>query len=151
MACTRSRLLPFVALLCVTVPASSGAQDSREPAHQVWTQLQGVYAQVAAEKKLDLHQYTIARMEGGARERWRFELSANREYVVTAACDRKCSDTDLSIKSPGGKLVARDEGEDDRPTVLFIPEQSGNYTIEIKMQRCDEDPCYVGFGIFGQR
>jgi hypothetical protein len=151
MARTRSRLLFQVILLCLISPVSSGAQDSREFANQVWTQLQGVYADIAQEKKLDLHNYTISRMDGGGRDRWRFELSANQEYVVTAACDRDCSDTDLYIKSPGGKIVAMDEGEDDRPTVLFIPEQSGHYTIEIKMQRCGEDPCYVGFGIFGPR
>ena len=144
------RLLFRASILCLILPASSSAQDSRESANQVWTQMQGVYADIGQDKKFDLHNYTISRMDGGGRDRWRFELSANREYVVTAACDRNCSDTDLYIKSPGGKIVAMDEGEDDRPTVLFIPEQSGRYTFEVRMDRCGEDPCYVGLGLFGK-
>lgn len=144
-------LLCHIFIFFMALPAGVGAQDSREPANQVWTQLQGVLAEIGREKKFDLHQYTISRMDGGRRDQWRLELAANREYVVTAACDRSCSDTDLYIKSPGGKLVAMDEGEDDRPTVLFIPEQSGRYTIEVRMHRCEEDPCYFGFGLFGRR
>jgi hypothetical protein len=76
-------------------------------------------------------------------------LQAGTVYIVTAVCDRDCSDIDLRVFR-NGTLVGSDTEEDDRPMVRVAPLVTRLYTIRATMAACSDSPCYYGIGIYAR-
>jgi hypothetical protein len=89
-------------------------------------------------------------MNQGATDRWTFRFDQGSEYGITGACDEDCSDLDIVVEDANGNVMASDEADDDFPVVFFTPRSGGNYTVNVKMYSCSQQPCYFGFGVFNR-
>src|SRR5688572_7912464 len=137
----------LVASLLIAAPAPLAAQDYAE---QVWTQLQAAYHGALQGENYRLRNYILGNINQGATDRWTFWFDQASEYGITGACDEDCSDLDIVVEDANGNVLASDEADDDFPVVFFIPRSSGNYTVNVKMYSCSEQPCYFGFGVFNR-
>jgi dipeptidyl aminopeptidase/acylaminoacyl peptidase len=135
------------ASLLIAAPAPLAAQDYAE---QVWSQLQEAYHGVLQDENYALRNYILGSMNQGATDRWTFWFDQANEYSITGACDEDCPDLDIVIEDANGNVVASDEASDDFPVVFFSPGGSGNYTVNVRMYTCTEEPCYFGFGVFSR-
>ena len=68
-------------------------------------------------------------------------LSAGMKYRFSGVCDLDCSDLDLLVQDSGGETVAEDVLPDDFPLVEFKPDQSGDFTLVVRMSECSVEPC----------
>jgi len=48
-----------------------------------------------------------------------------------------------------GNLISRDDSEDDVPTVEVTVTQGGDFTLQVTMYNCNQNPCYYGVGLYG--
>ena len=64
-------------------------------------------------------------------------------------CDEDCQDLDLELYDGYGNLISQDDSVDDAPVVEVSVVQGGAFTLRVMMYECTEDPCYYGFGVFG--
>lgn len=76
-------------------------------------------------------------------------LETGRSYVLMGVCDEDCMDLDLELYDGYGDLISRDTTEDDTPIVEVSVAQGGAFTLRVGMYECTDNPCYYGFGVFG--
>ena len=60
-------------------------------------------------------------------------LEGGKCYAILAVGDNGVRDLDLILSDPRGRQIDRDVEEDPRPIVRVCPEQTGDYTMQIKM------------------
>jgi hypothetical protein len=77
-------------------------------------------------------------------------LRNGQTYTLVGTCDEDCSDLDLELVNPFGRVVSRDISDDDRPVVSATPLISGTYRIRVTMAECSLGPCRFAVGIFGR-
>jgi S1-C subfamily serine protease len=73
--------------------------------------------------------------------RWRYS-ERGRDIILIGVCDSDCSDLDLTVRDPRGRVAGRDVSVTDRPTVDFVVGDPGLYEITVRMYTCDNEPCY---------
>ena len=141
----RFRLL-LVGCLLLLLPGEGRAQSY---AQQVWDQLQ-VHYKAVAKNSTDwvLQNYVMGSLRVDGTDGWTFPFRADREYIITGACDNDCANVDLVLKDPDGKVVAEDAKADDTPVLVLKGARDGKYTIEVTIKSCKASPCYFGFGVF---
>jgi hypothetical protein len=102
----------------------------------------------AAEDGYHLTNFILGSMDEGEDDVWTMTFTEGTEYVIHGACDRDCSDIDLSVLTEAGEVVGSDLLTDDYPVVTFTPDKSTRYQIKATMYACTAEPCYFGLGIF---
>ena len=76
-------------------------------------------------------------------------LAAGHSYVLMGVCDEDCQDLDLELYDGYGNLISQDDSVDDAPVVEVSVAEGGAFTLRVMMYECSENPCYYGFGVFG--
>ncbi|MGM9319937.1 hypothetical protein [Deinococcus aquaticus] len=71
-----------------------------------------------------------------------YTLTGGREYLIYGVCDDDCGDLDINVYDAKGKLIASDEEDDDVPALTLKVTKTADYTIEVVMATCDNDPCF---------
>ena len=61
------------------------------------------------------------------------ELMAGKEYVFLAAGDNDAKDIDLQVTNAAGAQVALDDKTDPEAVVVFRPEASGRYAVNVRL------------------
>ncbi|MGE3141808.1 MAG: toll/interleukin-1 receptor domain-containing protein [Hyphomonadaceae bacterium] len=69
-------------------------------------------------------------------------LQVGGDYKIVAACDRDCTDIDLTISDQNNNTVASDVELDDHPIVSVTPRWTGPFMINVQMVTCSQEPCY---------
>jgi hypothetical protein len=138
------------AVFCAAALVIPGESNAQSYANTVWTQLQSAYDLAVRDGDYYLQNYIIGHSQESGSDSWTFPLSGGTEYMIIAACDEDCSDVDIAVYDSDGDTVASDVSADDVPVVRVTPNRDGQYSIEIKMYECSNEPCYWGFGVFYQ-
>lgn len=81
---------------------------------------------------------------------WRYS-ERGRDIGVIGVCDLDCSDLDLTVRDPRGRVVARDVSVTDRPFVDFSVDRPGLYEVTVRMYSCDREPCFFAVQSFSTR
>ena len=69
-------------------------------------------------------------------------LTAGKTYRFIAAGDSDARDVDLEVQDAKGKVWARDDKTDPEAVVTFSPENTGRYTVRIRLYDSRESlPC----------
>ena len=77
------------------------------------------------------------------------QLNAGTSYQLVGVCDNDCSDFDLRLFDPQGRMVAEDVLTDDTPVLSVSPRRTGTYTVRAIMTSCSAEPCRYGIGVYG--
>jgi hypothetical protein len=134
-----------VALALLVSSADQGHAQSY--AQQVWTQLQRMH-DVAGANDFSLQNYIVGHLREGNTDSWTFTFAADKDYIITGACDNDCSDLDLTVTDGNGQVVEKDTTTDDVPVLRFRAGTNARYTVGVRMYACSSAPCYFGFGVF---
>jgi len=140
----------LLAGLC-TVAATTRAVAQDEWTRQV-SRLLDAAAQTATSRGLSrTHQPFIGSLNERANEAHTLQLSAGTSYQIVGVCDNDCTDFDLRLYDPRGRMVAEDVLTDDTPVLSVTPGATGTYTLRAIMTTCSSEPCRYGIGVYGSR
>lgn len=78
---------------------------------------------------------------------YEYTLTGGTEYLVIAGCDADCSDIDLFVRNPIGRLIIDDDSASDFPWGRFTADRSGTFRITVTMYDCDADYCYFALQV----
>lgn len=140
------------ALLLVALPLAALPPEqahAQEHAQVVWDQLK-MHHDLLADSNFRFLQYIISSEQQSGKSEWTFTMDSHNSYALTAACDSDCGDIDIRIKNAYGEELAEDADESDNALIQFSPTASGQYTVEVEMYQCRQEPCYYGIGMFVQ-
>ena len=141
---TTAHLIPGLALAgALLAPAVAGAQAS-----YIDRALATAQEQRIGDGFTSTLQPYRGRAADGQRATVRWTLDGGRTYLIHAVCDESCSDVDIVVRDRNGRVVARDEDEDDVPLVQFSAETGGEYTVDFPMADCRTAACAVGARLF---
>ncbi|HEX6748333.1 MAG TPA: hypothetical protein VF092_13640 [Longimicrobium sp.] len=127
---------------------NSGGGDQWEA--QV-TRLLGEAARIATQNGLRrTHQPYIGSLREGANASHTIQLNGGTRYQIIGVCDNDCSDFDLRLFDPSGRMVSEDVLTDDTPVVSVTPRRTGTYTVRAIMTTCSDEPCRYGIGVYGR-
>lgn len=73
-------------------------------------------------------------------DRFPVHLSGQQTQIL-GACDNDCKNIDMQLIDSAGKVVGEDTENDDFP-IVSTTNQSGDYTIVVKMVACSAAPCH---------
>lgn len=96
------------------------------------------------------HDYSIDFLEKGKKATITLDLRGGVGYILVGVCDEDCTDIDIKVLDPSGRVVASDFTVGDVPRVVVEPTRNGKYTVEIMMEACSTEPCLYGLGAFGK-
>ncbi|HYD72351.1 MAG TPA: hypothetical protein VEF55_04390 [Candidatus Binatia bacterium] len=82
--------------------------------------------------------------------RYTVMLRAGQDYRIVGVCDRRCSDLNLRLFAASNQLIAQDVLRDAVPVIHVRPVATGNYDIEVIMERCDDAPCWFAFNVYSR-
>jgi hypothetical protein len=77
------------------------------------------------------------------------QLNAGTRYQLVGVCDNDCSDFDMRLFDPQGRMVSEDVLTDDTPVLSVSPGRGGTYTVRAIMTSCSSEPCRYGIGVYG--
>ena len=89
------------------------------------------------------------KLDQGSSETYTAPLETGHTYILMGVCDEDCLDLDMALYDGYGNLISRDDSEDDVPTVEVTVTQGGDFTLEVTMYNCNQNPCYYGVGLYG--
>ncbi len=69
----------------------------------------------------------------GTEQAYAVELEGGKCYAILALGDSDVHDLSLSLRDAAGREVDRDEAGDARPTVRVCPQNTGNFTMVVRM------------------
>jgi len=95
------------------------------------------------------HETYIGSLRVGATTSHTLQLNAGTSYSLIGVCDNDCSDFDLRLFDPRGRMVAEDVLTDDTPVLNVTPSYTGTYTVRAIMTACSAQPCRYGIGVYG--
>lgn len=76
----------------------------------------------------------------GETDQVRVQLEEGVAYQFAGSCDRNCPNLHIFIEFPPSRAILADaQGID--PTVVFAPEQTGEYRVTIVMRECANELC----------
>ena len=81
---------------------------------------------------------------------WAVPLKRGETYRIIAECDSECSDLDMELVDPAGKIVERDTLPDSAPVINIRPAADGTYTARVIMKTCTVAPCYAAARLYHQ-
>ncbi|WEK40753.1 MAG: hypothetical protein P0Y50_03835 [Candidatus Brevundimonas colombiensis] len=81
---------------------------------------------------------------------WTVGLKRGETYRFIAECDSECSDMDMELLDPAGKIVERDTLPDSAPVINIRPAANGTYTARLIMKTCTVAPCYAAARLYHQ-
>jgi hypothetical protein len=96
------------------------------------------------------HDPSFGVLKATAREDITADMDAHTTYVAVAVCDNDCSDVDLGIAGPDGKVLQRDVRDKDTATVVFTPTSTDRYSIRVLMSACSQEPCYYSVVLYSK-
>ena len=96
------------------------------------------------------HNYRIDHLRDDMTDSYTFTLRGGQAYRIKGVCDEDCSDIDFRLYDEHGNLVDSDTASDDIPIVKITPAWTGEFRLDVKMYRCNANPCYFGIGVFGR-
>ena len=76
-------------------------------------------------------------------------LVPGREYRIVGRCDDDCGDLDL-VLARDQQPLARDLDHDERPSLVFHPRSTGDYTVIARMVECEAPTCRYGLALFAR-
>ncbi len=76
-----------------------------------------------------------------------YELQAGTTYRIVGSCDSDCSNMDMEVFGPDGRMVGDNRLPDDRPFVEITPETTGTYRVHPWVVTCRARPCYGGIRV----
>lgn len=77
-------------------------------------------------------------------------LRAGQDYRFVGACDSRCSDIDLRLFDPSGRLVAEDTADNTAPTLRVRAAVTGPHRVEAAMYKCSADQCWYAFNVYAR-
>ncbi len=90
------------------------------------------------------------KLDHGSSENYTVTLETGRTYILMGVCDEDCLDLDMALYDGYDNLISRDDSEDDLPTVEVSVTQGGDFTLQVTMYQCNQNPCYYGVGLYGE-
>jgi len=112
-------------------------------------QIKYVWNEYLSEYELsDEYDITYDSLNDSATDSYSVELDSFSTYQIVAVCDEDCGDIDLFLYDERGNLVDDDETTDDYPIVGVSPKISQEYTLKVKMYKCDIEPCRFAIAVF---
>jgi len=129
-------------------PISITRRRTRDPREEVEDQLTLVRPMMQLRGFLPAFPIAVgeaARAEGGAHA---FQLERGVSYLVTARCDARCHDVDLTIADAAGQVLRSDTDGDDFPTLTFVPTETATYQVGVKLTDCDSPACAYGVAVY---
>src|SRR4051794_34744107 len=137
-----------LAVLGDNEPPISITRRTRDPREEVEDQLTLVRPMMQLRGFLPAFPFALgeaARAQGGEHA---FQLERGVSYLVTARCDAKCHDVDLTIADAAGQVLRSDTEGDDFPTVTFVPTETATYQVGVKLTDCASPACAYGVAIY---
>jgi hypothetical protein len=95
------------------------------------------------------HSPYIGSLREGTNASHTLQLNGGISYQIVGVCDNDCSDLDLRLYDPAGRMVAEDVLTDDTPVLSVTPSRTGTYTVRAIMTTCSDEPCRYGIGVYG--
>lgn len=145
------RRLVYLTSVFTAIAFASAPVFAQSYARQVWNQLQDVYNQVSDNSDFELEKYVIGKLDQGKRDSWTFTLERGVEYLIIGACDNDCSDLDMTVVDQQDAVIVKDEEVDATPTARFRVNRTGEFTVDLDMFKCRDNPCFFGFGLFSNK
>jgi len=93
---------------------------------------------------------TVVAMQPTEVHAWTLSLKRKETYRIIAECDSECSDLDMELIDPAGKIVERDTLPDSAPAINISPSANGVYTARLVMKTCTVAPCYAAARLYHQ-
>ena len=129
-------------------PAPGEERRAREPRQEVEDQLNIVRPMLQLRGFFPAFPFALgeaAQAQGGAHT---FRLEAGVSYLITARCDAGCHDVDLTLADDAGRVLRSDTDGDDFPTLSFVPQETGTYSVGVKLTECAADACAYGVAVY---
>lgn len=99
---------------------------------------------------IETHDPIIDRIRQGEKDTITVELTKGMVYMLVGVCDQDCVDINIEVFDSRGKQVASDTKVGDTPAVVVEPEKTGTYKIQVSMEKCSNNPCFYGVGVYGK-
>lgn len=97
------------------------------------------------------HEYHIGALDDDETDAFTSTFREGWEYRIVSLCDVDCSDIDLYLRDDDDDEIDSDTGVDDAPIIESRPRWTGQYTVQVRMYECKQEPCYFGIGVFGRQ
>ncbi|MBI1188020.1 MAG: TIR domain-containing protein [Alphaproteobacteria bacterium] len=78
------------------------------------------------------------------------QLMQGVRYQIVGVCDQDCGDMDLRLRDAANNALAEDVATDNIPVLNVTPAMSGNYTLDVIMYACSNQPCFYSVALFGR-
>jgi hypothetical protein len=91
-----------------------------------------------------------SQLNNGATENVPAQLMQGVHYRIVGVCDQDCGDMDLRLRDAGNNSLAENTATDNVPVLDVIPAMSGNYTLDVIMYSCSNQPCFYSVALFGR-
>lgn len=145
-------LRPSLGVVALTTAIVAGlAQPSlaqRQYERQVEAQLEAAAEAVGGSGYEMVYDPYIDRTGAGVTESLTVRLYEDVSYTIIGVCDEDCTDLDLELFDANGNSIDEDYEDDDFPIVEVTPAWTSDFTLEVHMYKCDNEPCYYGVGVF---
>ncbi|MCD7061041.1 hypothetical protein [Pelagibacterium xiamenense] len=97
-----------------------------------------------------LDSYGINRMNAGETAHVTLDLPTGVPVTIMGDCDEDCLDLDIAVYSAERKLLAEDRADDYYPIVNFNSDEIVRVDIELDLEICEANYCYVAYSVFIQ-
>ena len=88
----------------------------------------------------------LASIPAGATATIPLTLRPGSDYAVLATCDNDCDALGLRVFDGGGSVLA--EVSDKAPDFDVTAAAPGDHVLEVTLERCSTDECFVGVGVY---
>jgi len=88
-------------------------------------------------------------LNNNASDRFPVHLSGQQTQIL-GACDNDCKNIDMQLLDSRGNVVGEDVENDDFP-IVSTSNQSGDYTIVVKMVSCAAAPCHYAVKMWAKQ
>jgi S1-C subfamily serine protease len=129
-------------------PIPRRGRRAREPMREVEDQLTMIRPMLQLRGFLPAFPFAVgeaAQAEGGAHT---FQLERGVSYLITARCDAECHDVDLTLADAAGQVLQADVDGDDFPSVTFVPTETAQYQVGVKLAECSSAACAYGVAVY---
>jgi hypothetical protein len=90
----------------------------------------------------------VGELEEGGYDTIRVRLYRGYRYSLVGVWDTDCTTLGMSVYPEDRSRVASQSGLGSQPVFDITPSFTQDYTVRIVMQRCKDEPCYYGLGVY---
>ena len=137
--------IAMAACAAVLVAAPAHAQSWGEV---VTAQLDAVTEALGGDDITPTRRPLTGGLDAGETEDVTVSFSGRGTFLLVGVCDQDCSDLDLELYDPSGRLLDSDVADDDVPVLAVEISRPGNYRLRVKMITCSVEPCNYGVGVY---